>query len=111
MKCLTMNLELYKYYMAKKYYRLDYLESFIGKEFIAKDHSVHLKILSLTHSRFSPHHFDTHFFVSSHVISKPLVTMMNGAINIETLKNNFVEKTKVLRVLFDPKRTNKKRGD
>ena len=88
--------------MAKKYWKLEYLESFIGKEYINFEQSTHVRILSVRHSRFSYDTFDTQLDICSRPLHMPLTNESNGSMNVKFLsgKDNYKLKTPAIMVLY-----------
>lgn len=88
--------------MAKKYYKLEYLESFIGKEYVNLEGDTHVRVLSVRHSKFSYNTFDTQLDTCSRPLNMPLTNEANGSMNVKFLsgKDKYQLKTPALMVLF-----------
>jgi len=90
--------------MAKKYYKLEYLESFVGKKFMTKDGEMHFLITGLANNKYGTRTFDTQLSGCSAYSWIPLdPTNSNASINVGVLLRDWFLATEAAEVLYGQK--------
>lgn len=84
----------------KKHYRLEYLESFIGKEFINRDGTFHIRVLGLSNFKYARNTFTTQLSTCAVYGHITLTNQSNGSIDVDTLLRGYIPKTPIARLIY-----------